>query len=252
MGSAIAKGIVASGLLEAQNISITCKTDEELAPLKPFGFACTTDNCAACAGADIVLLALKPWLVLGILDKMKHALPANALLMSVASGVEIAKLEEVVGQGKAIVRIIPNTAASVRESVSALCCKNTTPEQEEEAMTIFGKMGLALKVDEQMIPAITALASCGIAHALRFIRAAMEAGIEMGLTAQQSAEIAAQTAKGAAQLILTNHSHPEVEIDKVCTPKGVTITGINDLEHAGFSSAVIKGIMGSYNKIIKG
>lgn len=252
MGSAIAKGIVASGLLEAQNISITCKTDEELAPLKPFGFACTTDNCAACASADIVLLALKPWLVLGILDKMKHALPANALLMSVASGVEIAKLEEVVGQGKAIVRIIPNTAASVRESVSALCCKNTTPEQEEEAMTIFGKMGLALKVDEQMIPAITALASCGIAHALRFIRAAMEAGIEMGLTAQQSAEIAAQTAKGAAQLILTNHSHPEVEIDKVCTPKGVTITGINDLEHAGFSSAVIKGIMGSYNKIIKG
>lgn len=252
MGSAIAKGIVASGLLEAQNISITCKTDEELAPLKPFGFDCTTDNCAACAGADIVLLALKPWLVLGILDKMKHALPANALLMSVASGVEIAKLEEVVGQGKAIVRIIPNTAASVRESVSALCCKNTTPEQEEEAMTIFGKMGLALKVDEQMIPAITALASCGIAHALRFIRAAMEAGIEMGLTAQQSAEIAAQTAKGAAQLILTNHSHPEVEIDKVCTPKGVTITGINDLEHAGFSSAVIKGIMGSYNKIIKG
>lgn len=251
MGSAVAKGIVASGLMEAKNICITCKTDAKLGALAAEGFRTSTNNNEAVKDADIVIMAVKPYLVLGALEAIKADIKNEALLMSVATGISVAQLEGVMGEGRAVVRVMPNTAAAVRESVTALCVKNTTPDEEQMAVEIFSAMGLAMIVDEALMPAITALASCGIAHALRFIRAAMEAGIEMGLTSKQSAQIAAQTVKGAAELILKNGSHPEVEIDKVCTPKGVTITGINEMEHAGFSSAVIKGIMGSYNKIVK-
>ena len=147
---------------------------------------------------------------------------------------------------------MPNTAAEVRESLTAIVpSPAVSDEQLHVVQQIFSTLGLALVVEEAQMPALTALASCGIAHALRYIRAAQESAIEMGINSRLAAQIVAQTVKGAAQLILTNNSHPEVEIDKVCTPKGVTIAGINAMEHAGFTSAVMKGMMGSYNKIVK-
>lgn len=251
MGSAIAKGIVASGLAGAQQITITRRTASALEPLAAAGFRTTSDNNAAVADADIIIFAVKPYLILDVIADVKSSIPAGSLVISVATGISLSQLTVALGDKQAIVRAMPNTAAEVRQSVTALCLHNVSNAQRAVAEEIFSQMGLSVVVDEQLMPAITALASCGIAHALRFIRAAMEAGIEMGLTSKQSAEIAAQTVKGAAELILVNGSHPEVEIDKVCTPKGVTITGINDMEHAGFTSAVIKGIMGSYNKIVK-
>ena len=251
MGGAIAKGLIKSGMVLPGQITVTRRTADALRPFSEMGANVTTDNVEAVKGADIVVFALKPYLILNVIEELKGDLPKDALFISVATGIGIQQLENALGTGSAIVRAMPNTAAEVSESVTALVVKNTTTEQEQLATDIFSKLGLALIVDEALMPAITALASCGIAHALRFIRAMMEAGIEMGLTSKQSAQIAAQTAKGAAQLILTNGSHPEVEVDKVCTPKGVTITGINEMEHAGFTSAVIKGIMGSYNKIVK-
>ncbi len=251
MGSAIAKGIVAAGMTEAGNITLTRRSEERLKPLQALGFATTTDNVAAVSGAQIIVLAVKPWMVLDVVAKIRQSVSADALVISVATGISLAQLSDAFGSQQAIVRAMPNTAAEVRQSVTALCVHNTSDVQQRVAEEIFTQMGLALVCDEALMPAITALASCGIAHSLRFIRAAMEAGIEMGLTSKQSAQIAAQTVKGAAELILVNGSHPEVEIDKVCTPKGVTITGINEMEHAGFTSAVIKGIMGSYNKIVK-
>ncbi len=250
MGSAVAKGIVAAGLTHASQITLTRRNPDHLKPLAEVGFCTTTDNNAAVRDADIVIFAVKPWLIIDVIKKVANDIKSDALVISVASGINLEQLDEALGGKHAIVRAMPNTAAEVRESVTALCLKNTTDEQADIASEIFSQMGLSIIIDEQLMPAITALASCGIAHALRFIRAMMESGIEMGLTSKQSAEIAAQTVKGAAELILKNGSHPEVEIDKVCTPKGVTITGINAMEHAGFTSAVIKGIMGSYNKII--
>lgn len=251
MGSAIAKGIVASGTAEAQQITITRRTASALEPLAALGFQTSTDNNAAVATADIIILAVKPYLILDVIAGIKNSIPKGALIISVATGISLSQLADALGNDTAIVRAMPNTAAEVRQSVTALCLHNVSDTQRATAEEIFAQLGLSIVVDESLMPAITALASCGIAHALRFIRAAMEAGIEMGLTAKQSAAIAAQTVKGAAELVLVNGSHPEVEIDKVCTPKGVTITGINEMEHAGFTSAVIKGIMGSYNKIVK-
>ncbi|MCQ2201551.1 MAG: pyrroline-5-carboxylate reductase [Bacteroidales bacterium] len=249
MGGAIAKGIVASGLAGAGQITVTRRTASALADWQSKGYKTTTDNKEAVGGADIIVFAVKPYLIMDVIAQVKESINPKALCISVATGVSLSQLEGALPSGMAIVRAMPNTAAEVGESVTALCPLNVSDEQLADAQEIFSKMGLAIVIEEAKMPAITALASCGIAHALRFIRAMMEAGIEMGLTSKQSAEIAAQTAKGAAQLILTNGSHPEVEVDKVCTPAGVTITGINAMEHAGFTSAVIKGIMGSFNKI---
>ena len=251
MGGAIAKGIVASGLADASRITITRRTESALQTWADKGYKTTTDNNAAVQNADIVVLAVKPYLIMDVIAGLKSSLKPGSLCISVATGISLKQLEEALPAKTAIVRAMPNTAAEVGESVTALCPLNVRADQQADAEEIFSKMGLAIVVDENKMPAITALASCGIAQALRFIRAMMEAGIEMGLTSKQSAEIAAQTAKGAAQLILTNGTHPEVEVDKVCTPAGVTITGLNAMEHAGFTSAVIKGIMGSFNKIVK-
>lgn len=250
MGGAIAKGLVKSGMESAANITVTRRNTEALARWKEQGYNATSNNCEAVRNAEIVILAVKPYLISDVAAEIKECLPKGILVISVATGITLEALSNMLPAGSAIVRAMPNTAAEVGESVTALALQNTTPEQQAVAEQIFQSMGLAIVIQEKLMPAVTALASCGIAHALRFIRAMMESGIEMGLTSAQSAQIAAQTAKGAAQLILTNGNHPEVEVDKVCTPAGVTITGLNAMEHAGFTSAVIKGIMGSYNKIV--
>ena len=250
MGGAIAKGLVASGKIATSNITITRHKVELLSALKDKGVNVTSDNSAAVRNADIVIFAVKPWLMADVVSSVKSDIKAKALVISVASGVSLQQIETLVGRGESLVRVMPNTAAEVGESVTAICLQNTSAEEQQLVEEIFTPMGLTIVTDEGHMAAITALASCGIAHALRFIRAMMESGIEMGLTSRQSADIAAQTAKGAAELILRNQSHPEVEVDKVCTPAGVTITGINAMEHAGFTSAVIKGILASYNKII--
>ncbi len=251
MGGAIAHGLVASGFIEAKNITVTRRNADRLKSFAEAGMQTTTDNNLAVKNAQVVILAVKPYLVEDVIQQLRGSLPSSALVISVATGVSLAQLEKFLPAKQAVVRAMPNTAAEVGEAVTALCTLNTTDEQTEIAREIFSKMGLGIVIDEQLMPAITALSACGIAHALRFIRACQEAGIEMGLTAKDSAKIAAQTVQGAAALILKKETHPEIEIDKVCTPKGVTIKGINELEHNNFSSAVIKGILGSFNSIVK-
>jgi pyrroline-5-carboxylate reductase len=114
---------------------------------------------------------------------------------------------------------------------------------------LFKALGPVLIIQDDMMAAATVLGACGIAFALRFIRAAQQGGIEIGFNAENALKIAAQTVKGAAELVLQNGNHPEQEIDKVTTPQGVTISGLNTMEHQGFSSALIQGVLTSYNKI---
>ncbi len=116
---------------------------------------------------------------------------------------------------------------------------------------MFDKMGKSVVIPEEMMAAATVLSSCGIAYALRYIRAAMQGGVEIGFSAEMARDITAQTVKGAAELILQGGNHPEIEIDRVTTPGGITIAGINEMEHKGFSSSLIHGIKASYNEIDK-
>lgn len=252
MGGAIARGIVKAGLAPAQSIVVTRRNPEALKAWQADGFVATSDNSAAVSGADVVVFAVKPYQIAEVVAGVRSSLRQGVIAISIATGVSIAQLTDMLGEGVAAVRVMPNTAAEVGESLTAIVAgPSVAPAQVAVVERIFSALGLALVVDEAQMPALTALASCGIAHALRYIRACQESAIEMGLKADVAAQVIAQTVKGAAQLILTNHSHPEVEIDKVCTPKGVTIAGINAMEHAGFTHAVMEGMMGSYNKIVK-
>ena len=142
-------------------------------------------------------------------------------------------------------RLIPNTAISEMESMTLISSRNASKEQEQLLLDIFNQMGLAMLIPEEKIAAATAMTSCGIAYVLKYIQAAMQAGIEMGIYPKDGMRMIAQSVKGAAELILNNDTHPGVEIDKVCTPGGITIKGINELEHQGFSSAIINAIKAS-------
>ena len=145
---------------------------------------------------------------------------------------------------------MPNTGAMVGESMSCISDHNANNEQRELIKTIFTTLGQVLFMPADKMAAGTAIAGCGIAYVLRLIRAVTEAGVEIGIPAADAAKMAAQISKGAAELILQNESNPEVEIDKVTTPGGVTIAGLNAMENHGFSSSIINGVKSSLQKSI--
>ena len=210
----------------------------------------TTSNEEVLHNAEIVIIALKPFSVIEFVttnrayfDFEKH------IVISVATGIRISEIQEAIQNSVIpIFRGMPNTAADVQESITALSGTGTN-EQKNEVESVFNAIGESVWIDEQLMESATILGACGIAYVLRFIRAMIQGGIEVGFDAKTANKIVSQTVKGAAQLLIQNGLHPEEEIDKVTTPKGCTIVGLNEMEHSGFSSALIKGIVTSYQKI---
>jgi pyrroline-5-carboxylate reductase len=156
-----------------------------------------------------------------------------------------------VGKKMPIMRAMPNTAIAIRQSMTCLSFADATPQQVQQVTDLFDRLGRTVVIDEKLMDASTVLGACGTAFAMRYIRANIQGGIEIGFDAKTASLIAAQTVLGAAQLLLETGSHPEKEIDKVTTPKGCTIAGLNEMEHQGFSSSLIRGIVTSYEKIGK-
>ncbi len=249
LGSAIAKGIIASDLIAANHITVTRRRVNLLKELQQQGVNITSKNTEAVSDADIVILAIKPYQIEQICQEIAGSLKPGSIVVSVASGIELAKLKQHFQGDRPLFRAMPNTAIEIGESITCLSSINSTPEQEELITNIFGKVGIAVMIPEELMGAATALGACGIAFVLRFIRAATQAGIEIGFGSKLASQIVSQTVKGAAELIIRNQSHPEEEIDKVTTPRGVTISGLNEMEHHGFSSSLIKGVITSYKKI---
>ncbi len=254
MGGAIACGLAASGEYKAGEIVCANPSRGKLDALKSRFeiISTTTDNLAAAEGADMVIGAVKPWLAEMVIKQLASSFDApGKMLVSVVADTSFAELKEWVLRCEcepAIFRVIPNTAISVGQSMTFVAAESATKEQTDAVMQIFSKMGETMLVDEKMLEVGMVLASCGIAFALRYIRAASEGGVELGCPAAQAARIVAATMKGAAELLLQNNSHPEQEIDKVTTAGGITIKGLNEMEHAGFSSSVIRGLKASAGK----
>lgn len=244
MGLAMARGLLKAQVLAPDAITFGTPHPDK-APLKALGCRALADNCAAVAGADVVILAVKPHVVAEVLRAVAGHLAPGAMVLSVAAGVTLGALREALGSAApgGLVRAMPNTAVSLGEGVVAYAAE--TPEGAARAGALLAVLGLALSLEEARFSAVTALSGCGIAHALRFLRAAQEAGVQMGLSAQAAGEIFAQTMVGAARLVLENGSHPEAEIDRVCTPGGLTIRGLNAMEARGFTGAVVAGILAS-------
>lgn len=213
----------------------------------------TTNNCEAAAAADLVILAVKPWKVEQVIDELKpHLDYKRQAVASMVGGLGIGQLSEWLDKGDgrlpATYIIIPNTAIATMSSMTFIASARTTQKQDAELVEIFSELGMAMHVDEGLIPAGTSLASCGIAYALRYIRAAMEGGVELGFRADDAKRIVMQTLRGAVDILEANGSHPEAEIDRVTTPGGLTIKGLNAMEAAGFTHSVIEGLRASTKK----
>jgi pyrroline-5-carboxylate reductase len=177
------------------------------------------------------------------LNSQKH------VLVSVVTGVLIKEMQEWVGNEMPIVRAMPNTAIAIQESMTCICSKNIMQDQLDYVHDLFTQLGRVALIEEKLMDAATVLGACGIAYALRYIRASIQGGIEIGFDAKTATLIAAQTVNGAAELLIQKGTHPEQEIDKVTTPKGCTIAGLNEMEHRGFSSSLIRGIKTSFESI---
>jgi pyrroline-5-carboxylate reductase len=250
LGTSIAKGILSVNGIKKENLVICEKRKQRAVFLEEIGFTVVDSNIkTAVKGAELVIVSVKPQQLFGLLEELKPELGKDQILISTVTGVTLNEIEAVVGK-RPIVRIMPNTAIEIKESMTCLSYKNTSTEQEESLVKFFNHLGKTLVLQEELLDAVTVLGACGIAFALRFIRAATQGGIEIGFSAELSQFIVSQTVKGAASLILQNNSHPEGEIDKVTTPQGITISGLNEMEHQGFSSSVIKGLIMSYKKLI--
>ena len=248
LGQSILKGLLANKEYLPKNITITKRNISELSVFKKSGVNVTPDNGKAVTNSDIIILALKPYTVLTVLNEILPKLdPKKHELVSLASGVSIAQLTEVIQNKVPIYRAMPNTASKVSESITCIATntKSINPRIEE----CFQSIGSTIQIDEELMDAATVLGACGIAYALRFIRSMVQGGIQIGFDSKTASKIANQTVKGAAALLIEEGNHPEFEIDKVTTPKGCTIVGLNEMEHNGFSSALIKGITKSHEAI---
>ena len=250
MGGAIARGLAQGTLIEAKNITVIDPSQKCLDELKAFNSAIQTASDVSTvkiADSDVVIFAVKPWLIQSIIEGIKHHLNCKKqIIASIAAGVSFDELIDYLKKDElsnpVIFRLMPNTAIAIRQSMTFASSYNATAEQEESILRIFEELGKIILIPENQMAAATALGSCGTAFAMRYIRAASEGGVELGFYPNIAKEIVLQTVKGAVELLFENGTHPEVEVDKVTTPGGLTIKGLNEMEHAGFTSAVIKGL----------
>ena len=245
MGGAIARGLAQGHYVRVQDITVTNPSMPKLEKLKAEfpAIQVSTDNHEA-ADADVVIVAVKPWKVEEVLKPLRLRQPQ--VLVSVAAGMTFEDLAHFVDPEMPMFRIIPNTAISLRASMTLIACRNASEQQTLTMLDLFNEMGLAMLIEEKQLAAATSLTSCGIAYVLKYVQAAMQAGVEAGIRPKDAMKMVAQTVEGAARLLLENEdTHPALEIEKVTTPGGITIKGVNSLEHDGFTSAVIKAIKAS-------
>ena len=251
LGTAIAEGLIKSKFCKPADITITKRNITTLDHLVKKGVIVTSDNNAAIRSSELVIMAIKPFQVSEVLNSVKKDLTLKHILASVVTGVLINDIAEIIKKKIPVCRAMPNTAIAIQESMTCLSFSNASAEQIAFVKGLFETLGRVAIIDEKLMDAATVLGACGTAYAMRYIRANIQGGIEIGFDAVTANLIAAQTVKGAAELLLQKGTHPEQEIDKVTTPKGCTIAGLNEMEHQGFSSSLIRGIVASYKKIAK-
>lgn len=243
MGLALANGLVKSGLYKAEAITLTRRTLGGLEKYAEQGFKTTNNNAEAVKEADIIVLAVLPQQVNKVLDEIKPSVdPKTQLFTSLVSGLTCNNIKEKLYKDLEVVRVMPNTAISIQQSMTCFATDNASPESLATVKEIFDTVGVSIQIEESLMASATALCASGIAFFLRSIRAATQGGVEVGFHAHDALKMAAQTAKGAADLLLQMASHPEEEIDKVTSPKGCTIAGLNQMEQSGFSAAMVNGI----------
>jgi pyrroline-5-carboxylate reductase len=246
LGVAIALGI--SKYTTENQVTVTRRNPDAIAYLEQHGIRVSSDNTSQIEEADIIILTVKPYQVEKVLEEITPKIQ-NKTIASAVSGVSIADLQNMAGSSHTVIRIMPNIAIQFGESATCISFEEKDKPEAQKVISLFQQLGTSPVIEEKLMDAATVLGACGTAYALRYIRASMQAGIEIGFDSETALSIAAQTAKGAAKMLLEEKIHPEQLIDRVTTPQGCTIVGLNEMEHQGFSSSLIKGIKTSLQKI---
>ena len=244
MGGTTVEGLVRGTYFKNGDITVADPNKAVLDKFKKMGVRVTTDNSEAAATSDIVVVVVKPWLVETVLKQIRPVLvPQNQILIVVAAGVASASIEEWLGLNcPPLFLVIPNIAIAQMASMTFIVPISASKKDTQTVLDIYNEMGGTLITDEAHLAAGTTLASCGIAYAMRYIRASSEGAVELGFKADDAKKVVLQTLRGAIELLTETGLHPEAAIDLVTTPQGVTIKGLNEMEHAGFTSAVIRGL----------
>ncbi|NNK89331.1 MAG: pyrroline-5-carboxylate reductase [Saprospiraceae bacterium] len=252
LGKAILHGLVEDEHISATNLYATKRHPEDIESFRSSGVKISNDNHEAVKSSEILVFGLKPYTILNVLEELKDNLdPSRHIVVSLATGISIRQIKDVIGMEIPVVRAMPNTASDVMESLTCLCTESENPEILAKVQYVFDCIGTTIVIDENLMESATVLGACGIAYVLRFIRAMIQGGIQIGFDSVTASKIVTQTVKGASELLIQRKNHPEFEIDKVTTPRGCTIVGINEMEHNGFSSALIKGLIASFEEIEK-
>lgn len=248
LGSAIAKGLIKNESFTALYLSDR-NTKQVDAYKDTKNVTITNDNALAVKAADVVIFALQPKHIDGVLESVANVITDKQIIMSVAAGFEISVIEGIIGNDKSVIRVMPNTAISIGKSMTCLAANAKGLERMEVARNIFNQLGTTLEIPESQMQAATVICSSGIAFWMRLVRATTQGAIQLGFEAEEADTIALQTCLGAASLLQESDRHIEAEIDRVTTPGGCTIEGLNEMEHNGMSSALIQGIVASFVKI---
>lgn len=237
IGGAVAEGLLKTGFGQ---LIISNPTEAKLQRFAEMGASVTTDNNMAVKEADVVIIAVKPWLVEQVLKPLDTR---GKTVVSLAAGITSESLLQWIAPDADLWLAIPNIAASQLLSMTFLV--SIRNEYKTDVKSVFDAVGLTIECKESVLPAGTTLGSCGIAYIMRYVRAATEGGVELGFRAPDAQRIIMQVMMGAVKLLETTGLHPEQFVDQVATPGGLSIRGLNEMEHAGFTSAVIRGLKAS-------
>jgi len=248
LGVAIAEGLITTNAITT--LYLTKRNTDSITKFEEYkGVTVTSDNRLAVQNSDILIFAVQPSQFEVILHDVKDLLNEKHVLISTITGFTISRMESIIGIDQYIIRSMPNTAISVGKSMTCICSNEKGKKRVDLAKAIFNRLGTSISIPEEKMQAATVICASGIAFWMRLIRATTQGAIQLGFDAKEAQEMAMQTCSGAANLLIESGNHPEQEIDKVTTPRGCTIQGLNEMEHGGLSSSLIKGIVASFEKI---
>lgn len=248
LGTSIAQGILqhkgASRLYLTRRTTAVLKAFEAYAQVRV-----TSNNREAVRQCTVLVFAVQTGSFAALLEEVAEVITEHHVLISVVAGFSIAKIEQIVGANRCVIRSMPNTAIAVGKSMTCLCGNGLGEKRMALAEGIFNRVGHTLHIPEAHMQAATVICASGVAFWMRLLRATMQGAVQLGFEPREAQVLAVHTCEGAVALLLQPGSHPEVAIDAVTTPKGCTIAGLNAMEYEGGSAALIRGMLASFTAL---
>ncbi len=242
MGSSMISGIISSGLCDKERLIASAHSQATLDRLsEAYGIRVTLHNAEVIQNSDLVFLAVKPYQFQTVIEEIREFTDSEKLIVSIAAGISLAKLNELFAKPVKLIRAMPNTPAQVLEAMSALTPnEHVSPEELQFVKTVFKSFGKAEVVPETLMNAVIGVSGSSPAYVYLFIEAMADAAVADGMPRTQAYKFAAQAVYGAAKMVLETGTHPAKLKDAVCSPAGTTIAAVAKLEECGMRNAVIQ------------